>query len=60
MSTCTCGPFWSVVPPGPCPIHDAENYYWHMKARREFGQQYLPPTNNTVPIRPTGAIWVTL
>lgn len=18
---CTCGPYWSVVPPGPCPIH---------------------------------------
>lgn len=20
---CTCGPFWSVVPPGPCPVHVA-------------------------------------
>lgn len=19
--TCTCGPYWSVVPPPPCPLH---------------------------------------
>lgn len=23
---CTCGPFWSVVPPPPCPFHSAARW----------------------------------
>lgn len=38
MSGCTCGPFWSVVPPDPCPMHDPERAYWRAKYLAEFGQ----------------------
>ena len=26
-SGCTCGPFWSVLPPPPCPYHTGERNY---------------------------------
>lgn len=50
LSNCTCGPYMSVIPPEPCPIHDPERAYWRMKLLQEFGGKSYT-TNTTLPQR---------
>ena len=47
LNNCTCGPYHSIRPPEPCPIHDPERAYWRMKLLQEFGGQYTTTTTTT-------------
>ena len=47
MYACTCGPYASVIPPEPCPLHDPERAYWRMKLLKEFGDQTYGTTTTT-------------
>ena len=51
---CTCGPYASILPPEPCPIHDPERAYWRMKYLREFGNVGVGVTTNTATITSDG------
>jgi hypothetical protein len=26
VPSCTCGPYWSIIPPGPCPVHQGNAF----------------------------------
>ncbi len=52
MSNCTCGPYMSVIPPEPCPIHDPERAYWREKYLSEFCGKRTVTTGNTSTIAP--------
>ena len=54
INNCTCGPYSSILPPEPCPIHDPERAYWRMKLLQEFGGQYST-TTTTVTANTVGA-----
>jgi hypothetical protein len=55
---CTCGPYWSVIPPGPCPVHSHHhcccchhhhgNTYTVTWTSNSTGQQ--PPPDPTAPV----------
>jgi hypothetical protein len=47
---CTCGPYLSVIPPGPCPIHDPERAYWAAKLRRDFPTRSLLTTTTSIKV----------
>ena len=47
LNGCTCGPYMSVIPPEPCPIHDPERAYWRIRLLREFGEESGYTTTTT-------------
>lgn len=50
LSACTCGPYSSIIPPEPCPIHDPEKAYWRRKLLAEFGGHETKTTTNTASV----------
>lgn len=44
---CTCGPYWSVIPPGPCPIHQPLAWMEADIVRRYRVHYYTTTSTNT-------------
>ena len=49
---CTCGPYWSVIPPGPCPTHQPLLWMEYDIVRRyRAATQRTVTTTNTITFR---------
>ncbi len=49
---CTCGPYLSIIPPEPCPLHDPERAYWRAKLLSEFPNYGRTYTTTSAKIDP--------